>query len=244
MKVTPKAGNDATLEERVRAELVMLRKQRHGLTVESLTQAETICALLGAGDPYVAHSRLVHEILESDLDISIQAVAASIGLSSDENSHLKRLDDFGSSAHLDQRQVRRHSDRGLLTLARLISTNWPTETVPQLTAIVSYARTAWELTFITERIRSVRMSAVQVEIFSGPIRTRQSVTWRADPKGLWGRQYSEAWTLADSSQETSIYMVWRGELWPKWNVEWRGSSPLMSSESIGNKMVLRLQRAH
>lgn len=47
MKVTPEAGEDATLEERVRAELLMLRKQRHGLTVESLAHAYTICALLG-----------------------------------------------------------------------------------------------------------------------------------------------------------------------------------------------------
>jgi hypothetical protein len=241
MKVTPETGEDATLEEQVRAELVRLRKQRHGLTVESLAQAHTICALLGAGDPYVAHSRLVHEILESDLDISIQAVAASIGLSSDEDSHLKRLDEFGASVHLDQRQVRRHSDRGLLTLARLIATNWPTETVPRLTAVVGYRQQAWDLVFLTERLQSVSMSPPQVEVWSGPVRDQPNLCWHNYSSGLWDRAHSETWTLIDTEQETSVSMVWRGELWPKWNVEWNCPGPVASSESVGNKLMLRLR---
>jgi len=243
MKVTPEAGDEVTLEERVRAELVILRKQRHGLTVESLAQAQTICALLGSGDPYVAHSRLVHEILESDLDISIQAVAASIGLSSDADSHLKRLDEFGASVHLDQRQVRRHSDRGILTLARLISTNWPTETVPQLTAIVNYSQRAWELTLVRECLWSVRMANPRIEISVGLRRLTPNVVWHSDSSGLWEREYSETLAVDYQDEELSVAIVWRGELWPKWNIHWDAAGPPAASETVGNKLMLRLRRS-
>ena len=122
----------APLDERVYLELLELRKSRFGITVDSIAHANVICQLLGAGDPFLAYSRIRHEILNSDFGLPIMAAAASLGLTVKGEGHLNRLTSFGSELYLDQRQVRRYSDKGLRELARMIVTNWPTETSPEL----------------------------------------------------------------------------------------------------------------
>jgi hypothetical protein len=230
-----------SLERRVLDELLVLRKTRAGLTVESLAHADTITQLLGAGDPYVAFTRIRHEVLGSDLDITVRAAAASLGLSSDGDTHLKRLDDFGVEAHLDQRQVRRHSDKGIQTLARLISTNWPTETVPELTVIVACEKDRWEIHFSMSRPLVVEMRQPIIEILLDTESRDAEISLHTQTLG--DREHSagkEPVIVSRAGGQTSLVIVWRGELWPKFTVIWRNAPAHISAEALGNKLMLRL----
>lgn len=240
MKVT-RGDEKPSLEERVLAELLMLRKLTRGVTVDSLARADTICQLLGSGDPYVAYTRLTHEVLESDLDVAIQAAAASLGFSSEAESHLQRLDEFGARVHLEQRQVRRYSDTGIRVLARLIATNWPTETVPQLSVIVHRGASGWEVHLATRCLLVVEMRTPSVEVLIGSRRSRPMLRWRRADAGTWRRAHTnDPIQIAKSIEETSIVFVWHGELWPKFSVGWNVHGPPVASESLGNKLMLRL----
>lgn len=241
MKVTP-GDEKPSLEERVLAELVMLRKLTRGATVDSVARADTICQLLGAGDPYIAYTRLTHEVLESDLDVAIQAAAASLGFSSEAESHLQRLDEFGARVHLEQRQVRRYSDTGIRVLARLIATNWPTETVPQLSVTVHCLSSGWELQLIARRLLAVEMKTPVIEVQTGNKRSHPVLRWNDRDTGTWRDTHvNEPVSLTKSLEETSVVVIWRGELWPKFNVAWREAPTSVASESLGNKLMLRLR---
>lgn len=210
--------------------------------MESLSHAATIRDLLGGGDPHVAYTRLTHEILDSDLDLSIKAAAASLGFSSDGDTHLKRLDEFGAEVGLEQRQVRRYSDRGIKALARLIATNWPTETVPQLTVIARHDGQRWELHLTTRRLLAVEMRPLRIEVLVGQNRDEPDLDWQTIDQNPWQHAHTtQPLIIANTEQETSVVIVWRGELWPKHNIAWRGASPLAESESLGNKLMLRLR---
>ena len=43
-------------------------------------------------------------------------------------------------------------------------------------------------------------------------------------------------------EETSIVVVWRGELWPKFNVTWNGEYGNGALEMLGNKLLIRLPK--
>jgi hypothetical protein len=43
-------------------------------------------------------------------------------------------------------------------------------------------------------------------------------------------------------EETSIVVVWRGELWPKFNVAWNGEYGNGVLEMLGNKLLIRLPK--
>lgn len=230
------------LEERVLAELLLLRKQSAGITVDTLARSTTICDLLGAGDPFVAYTRLSHEILESDLDLPVNAAAASLGFLAEGDTHLKRLDAFGAQIGMDQRQVRRYSDKGIRTLARLITTNWPTETVPQLTVAVVRSERGWELHLTTARLLAVDMRPVAVTVLDGTAREVTSPEWAVHDDHVWEFAHTvEPLHIRDSGEETSVVIVWRGELWPKFAATWLGQHGDVTSESLGNKLMLRLR---
>ena len=110
-------------------ELKLLRKRSGAVTVDALSLAPTVCALLGGGDPLLPYTRLQHHLLDEAHERSIKAAAASLGFSSSDDIHLNRLTDAGEMLAVDQRQARRLSDEGLETLATLIATNWTIETV-------------------------------------------------------------------------------------------------------------------
>ena len=232
---------EPTLEDRVLAELLQLRKQATGVTVDTLARAPVICALLGAGDPYIAYTRLSHEILDSDLDLAVMAAAASLGFMADGDTHLKRLDALGLDVGMEQRQVRRYSDRGVRTPARLIATNWPTETVPQLTAAVLRSGEGWEVHLATARLLVVEMRQVSVTLLAGDTREDLAPEWATTNDETWQHAHTaQPLRVPDNVQETSVVLVWRGELWPKYAVTWVGEHADATSESLGNKLMLRL----
>ncbi|NQX29533.1 hypothetical protein HQQ81_19490 [Microbacteriaceae bacterium VKM Ac-2854] len=232
---------DRTLDERVLAELLQLRKQTAGVTVETLAHASLICDLLGAGDPYVAYTRLGHEILDSDLGLPMQAAAASLGFLAEGRTHLERLDAFGLEVGMEQRQVRRYSDRGIRTLARLIATNWPTETVPRLDATVVRVVDGWELHLVTARLLLVEMRTPVVTLLQGASRSRINLRWKTRAESTWEYARTEApLYVADREDETSVAVVWRGELWPKLCLTWIGAHVDGACETLGNKLVVRL----
>lgn len=242
MKVTPPPEASKSLEFRVHAELLALRKLRGGVTVEALAQSEAISQLLGAGDPYLTYTRLQHEVLASNLDIAIQAAAASLGFSSDGQTHLERLDDFASEVGLEQRQARRHSDKGIAALARLISSNWPTETVPQLTITIGYAPdTGWHVHLVTQYLHVVAMSEPEVTVIVGGEHSEAELLWVRGENNTWRYARTDRpLEITDRAEETSVAIVWRGELWPKFNVQWLASSPVVA-ETLGNKLLLRVR---
>ncbi|MBF4563308.1 hypothetical protein ITJ43_14330 [Microbacterium sp. VKM Ac-2870] len=231
-----------TLESRVLAELLALRKMSSGATVHAIAGARVICDLLGGGDPFVAYTRLCHEIFDSDLDLAVKAAAASLGLLAEGDTHLKRLDAFGADIGMDQRQVRRYSDRGVRVLARLISSNWPTETVPSLKVIAVHDQCGWELNLMTARLQAVQMRPVRITVLQGDLRDDTPLQWTVEDEEVWRFAYTAKPTsIPESTAETTIVIVWRGELWPKFTVNWTGAHNDVVSESLGNKLLLRLR---
>jgi hypothetical protein len=250
MKVTSAETADSpeapSLQQRVRGELLRLRKLPTGLTVETMALSPTICGLLGAGDPYVAYTSLQHRLLEAVGSRELDALTASLGLSAEGDTHLKRLDAYGAHIHLDQRQVRRYSDKGVDMAVELITTNWPTQTVPQLTALVQYASGSasaeWHIQVFTRWLDVVAMRAPALTLMSGSTRKELEPHWAADQQDVWDTAATtEPLIITDSKEETSLILVWRGELWPKFNTQWLTPSPSMVSESLGNKLMLRLR---
>ncbi len=231
-----------SLEERVLAELLSLRKSRSGVTLASIAHADTICQLLGAGDPYVAFSKLRHQVLDSDLGLSIRAAASSLGLLAEGESHLARLVAFGEEAFLEQRQVRRYSDKGIRELARLITTNWPTETSPQLTAIISPNSVGWEMQVTTARLNAVEMKDPQVAVLVGAETAYPELSWKVGVRGAWFHSglREPIFVYKAGDVEISVVVVWRGELWPKFNTVWLGTFDGGTVETLGTKLMLRL----
>lgn len=238
MKVT-----SSDLTQQVHEELRALRKHRAGASVENLARlAPIIRGLLGAGDPHVARARMTHELLDAETGTEIDAAAAALGFLADGETVLDRLTAYGQKVYLDQRQVRRLSDRGLETLAQLITTNWPTETVPQLSAAVVYTGGGWDIQLNTRRLLVVEMQQPRITLLHGS-ETEESVpNWIHREDQTWEQRHLQRpISMAEIGEETSVVIIWRGELWPKFNVTWHGASPLAASETLGNKLMLRLQ---
>ena len=229
------------LLHQVLEELRALRKTRGGVNVESIAHAPTICQLLGAGDPFVAFSRLRHQILESDFGPSIMAAAASLGLTVERDNLLDRLQAFGDENYLEQRQVRRYSDRGLDELSRMIVTNWPTETVPQFDLIVVLSSNLCELHMWTMCLNAVEMKTVQCLVLQGENLTDTELEWDTAVEGVWSRaRLAQPVLIQLTSETTSIAVVWKGELWPKFSATVFGPIPRICYESLGNKLMVRI----
>lgn len=222
-------------------ELLAIRKASGGLTVERLAHAETICQLLGSGDPYVAYNRICHEILDSELDLSIKVAAASLGLLSSGTTHLNRLDEIGSEIHLEQRQVRRYSDKGLRSLAQIISKNWPTEASPSLYIAVRQYENLWEIFIATRRLHIVEMRNIKVAVLVEGKRWHPNIPTKCISNDIEERcAYNHPIVIEESSGEISVKIVWPGEIWPKFGVEWNNAINQVGLEVLGNKVMLRL----
>lgn len=231
-------------EEAIRAELLRARKQREGLSPQVMAQSPVMCDLLGNGDPEVAHVQLslkVLEIIEAEDDVmSIEAACYSLGLVTEADTHLARLEEFGEKRFLNQRQVRRYSDRGVKQLARLIASNWTTQTVPEATVIVvGTAPGAVGFTVRLRRQRHVDMRQPKVSVWLAD-RDDQDLlepTWSrtSDDDALWVEDEFAAVQIVDVRRETTIRLVWRGEVWPKFTVVLTGDidAAMVTSETLG-----------
>jgi len=214
-------------ETSIRDELLRARGRPGGLSPQAMAQCPVMCDLLGNGDPEVAHVQLslkVLEIIEAEDDVmALEAACYSLGLTTAADTHLRRLEEFGTKHFIDQRQARRYSDRGVKQLARLIASNWTTQTVPEATVIV--IGTAPSTVGFTIRLRCQRhvdMRKPKVGIWRvereepDPL----DVAWQrtSDLDGLWIEDEFAAPEVLQIEQETTIRLVWRGEVWPKFTV--------------------------
>jgi hypothetical protein len=214
-----------------------------GITIDSIAHAHIICQLLGSGDPFLAYSRIRHEILDSDFGLSIMAAAASLGLTTAGEGHLNRLTSFGSEKYLDQRQVRRYSDKGIRELAKMITTNWPTETSPEITLSLSLNSVGCEIQIYGHHLQIVEMKDPLVTVLIGDTEGQQSLLWNFRESD--NRKYFSALDpviIESGGEETSIVVVWRGELWPKFIVTWNGEFGNGAVEMLGNKLQIRLSK--
>ncbi|KOX19050.1 hypothetical protein [Nocardiopsis sp. NRRL B-16309] len=233
-----------SLEEQARAELLAVRKTAAGLTVDTMAQSPVICGLLGDGDPLSAYNTLKHKVLSTDADMSMKAALASLGFTSDQQTHLGRLDEFGAEHSYEQRQVRRYSDKGVRQLAKLITTNWITEAVPCLD--VACFQVAPERFLFVTQARSqyfVEMRPIRVVLYQGKNGPKELDLQAVErQEGIWNHVDMDPIRLQVTDEETSLVWVWRGELWPKFAVQWcmdvQGVKTV--SEGCGNKMRLRL----
>lgn len=230
------------LENAVLVELRALRRTMAGVTVETLARAATICRLLGTGDPFVAYNRLQHFLIDEGSDRTIRAAAASLGFASDGDTHLDRLVDAEADLHLEQRQIRRLSDQGLETIARLISSNWSIESVPDLTVIAVDGASGFELHLSITRPLVVEMRDPVVDILVGEERNAPELDWTRRITGeLEHSTLRRPLFVERKGQAISVVIVWRGELWPKFTVAWQGGHYDVVSESLGNKLMLRFR---
>lgn len=231
-------------EDAIRRELLMARGRPGGLSPQTMTQCPVMCDLLGNGDPEVAHVQLslkVLEIIEAEDDVmALEAACYSLGLAAAADTHLRRLEEFGSKHFIDQRQARRYSDRGVKQLARLIATNWTTQTVPEATVIV--IGTAPREVGFTIRLRCQRhvdRRAPTVGIW--PVEQDQpdplEVTWKriSKPDALWTENEFQTPKVLQLEQETTIRLVWRGEVWPKFTLVLTGDidAAMVTFETLG-----------
>lgn len=224
-------------------EIRSLRRAPGGVSVDSLVAAPTIVALLGSGDPRVAYTRLSHHILDSELGADVKAAAASLGFLADGDTHLQRLDTYGLEVGLEQRQVRRLSDRGTQLLAALIASNWAVESSPQLTALVFFDGATWQVQAMCRRLAVVEMRTPKLLLHVGHFTTEPSLDWVKSQHGVWVEaRMGTPVQVADIGEETSLTVVWQGELWPKFDTQWHGPSPAVGTETLGNKLLLRLRR--
>lgn len=108
-------GSGRAAEDAIHQELRAARKRPGGLSPQAMAQCPVMCDLLGNGDPEVALVELNHKIMElidSDDDITaVEAASCSLGLCTDADTHLARLEEFGAKHFLDQRQARRYKIR-------------------------------------------------------------------------------------------------------------------------------------
>ena len=203
-----------------------------------------MCDLLGNGDPEVAHVQLslkVLEIIEAEADVmALEAACYSLGLATAADTHLRRLEEFGSKHFIDQRQARRYSDRGVKQLARLIATNWTTQTVPAASVIV--IGTAPGKVGFTIRLRCQRhvdMREPKVGIWPASLDEPDplAVSWKrvSEPDALWTEDEFETPEILNVEEEVTIRLVWRGEVWPKFTVVLTGDidAAMVTSETLG-----------
>jgi hypothetical protein len=236
-----------TSREFVLDELKALRKRTDGASVAAVSASPTICRLLGNGDPLVAWSRLQHLALNTPWSRDVEAACYSLGFASNATTHLARLEEFAAAFYVDQRQARRYSDRGLLQLAQVITTNWVLDAVPTLdivltpcspSEVVMYARVS------TPEV--VSMQLPQLEVIRDNGEQRLDVEYVEVPgEQVIGYRFARPITV-EVTGASSIVIRWFGELWPKFSVQISGIWPTFTPivETLGAKAMVRLIPGH
>lgn len=231
-------------ERKVRDELLFARGRPSGLSPQTMAQCPVMCAVLGNGDPEVAHVQLslkLMELIEADDDVmAIEAACYSLGLTTPSDTHLQRLEEFGSKYYIDQRQARRYSDRGVAQLARLIATNWTTQTVPEATTIIigmGGGQVGFTIRLRCQRHVDMRHPKVGIWPASQKAQTLPDIAWQrtSEPDALWIEDEFVTPQVLSFTEETTIRLVWRGEVWPKFTVVLTGAidADLVTTETLG-----------
>lgn len=239
-------------------ELLAARKSSEGLSPNSMAIHPVMRDLLGDGDPLVAFTRLEHRILETielgDDITGIQAATYSLGLGSAGKTHLDRLIDYGRDYGYEARQARRHSDRGLRQLARLISSNWIVHTVPTLEIfLVQQSNSSFAVTLRATRQHHIDMR--RLELFevaqSGERRPLNLATTVAHemPNGHVERvceTLTEPFNLKvpESGTPRHLRVEWPGEVWPRFGVSVIGalaSGLVVTSQTVGNTVQMTVE---
>lgn len=198
------------------AELKALRKRADGASLAGIASSPTVCELLGDGDPALAMGVLQDLPFRGEYTREIDAACFSLGLASKADTHLRRLEEFASQQFIDQRQARRLSDKGLIELARLISTNWVTFAAPCLTVIVTNGDGDVRL-FVDARCNwSTHMEAPMMSWTNTAETGREVVNTDDGPPGADQQIYrSEAPVAIRRDGATTATIVWRGDQYPK-----------------------------
>lgn len=242
-KVTSSVVNESA-RSLVLEELKMLRRRGGAVTVEAMGLAPTICALLGAGDPRLAFTRLQHQIMSGAGERSITAAAISLGFLSEGATHLARLTDGEGLLHVNQRQVRRYSDEGLAALAAVIATNGTVEAVPELVLDLVQEQVGIALAVSAQWPSIVEMQEPIVELLCAQQRTSVATVWIRSAIGERELTRTEtAIRVPRDDRETSITARWPGEMWPKFTVRLHGGASPRATETIGNRVMMRLWEA-
>lgn len=247
-------GSARSAEEAIHRELRAARKRPGGLSPQAMAQCPVMCDLLGNGDPEVALVELTHKVMElidSDDDITaVEAASYSLGLCTYADTHLARLEEFGAKHFLDQRQARRYSDRGLLQLARLISTHWTTQTVPEATLIfIGLDESRVGLTVQIRCQRHIHMHPPKLSLWQGgqPQPAPFTATWTAvsEPDALWHEHELAEPTVVELEGETTVRLVWRGETWPTFIVVLTGDihADMVKSQTLGAACAVTMVRS-
>ena len=217
-----------------------------------MAQSPVMADLLGNGDPEVAHVELMHKVLElidADDDVTaIEAACYSLGLASGADTHLARLEEFGSKHFIDQRQARRYSDRGLEQLARLIATHWTTQTVPEARVIVigiQPGQVGFTVQLRCQRHIDMRSPKLGIWPVEQDEPTPLAVAWKhtAELDAVWQEQEFAVPEVISIDQETTIRLVWCGETWPKFTVVLTGDldADLVTVETLGAACAVTVQ---
>ncbi len=233
------------LEDKIRRELLAARKAAHGLTLSTMTASPVLCAVLGDGNPAVALNALKVALLrDHDGSLAISAAAASLGFASTEPTHLGRLDDFGLDYGLDQRQVRRYSDRGVASLASMISRHWAAETVPRLDIVLSRpSDDHWHMHARAATLVYVEMREITLVVVKEDREADVDLQWRERSREHWRYlELQDEVTIPVSSIVVLVFQ-WKGEIWPKFRSSALGTgfAQIFSHESVGNKLQIELQ---
>ena len=203
------------LEDEAKAELLRTRKHSDGVTVGSMARSPVLSSVLGGGDPKIAYNSLKHSIFAMDSSLAVQAATYSLGLASTGKTHLDRLTDFGTEHGYDQRQARRHSDRGITEIARFVATQWTVEASPVLEVrIVGLTVTTIEVILHTERFHFIEMIEPTVELVAQD-GNRQSIEceWHGGSDDLKEHAVTQI-CLSTPGGAAGLSVLWRGETSP------------------------------
>lgn len=82
-----------------------------------------------------------------------------------------------------------------------------------------------------------------VTLFIGDTEKQQSLSWNIRESDDW-KYFSALDTVIVESvrEEASLVVVWRGELWPKFNVTCNAEFGNGVVEMLGNKLLVRLHQ--
>lgn len=231
-----------TLEERVLAELLAIRKTRHGLTLTTMARCRVTASLLGGGDPGLAFNRIRTQLLDRDFDLAIGAAVASLGLSSDADTHLGRLTEFGMEHGYDQRQARRYSDRGIREIAALVAMRWSDAGTPSLDlTILEPGDDRLEIHLTTTHIGAVSMHkpVVRLRLDEHDQELSPSYAVREADHSVYLHTI-DPFVIHLTTAAASLTTVWNGELWPKFLVTLQGPRTRnVAVETLGAKLMVR-----
>ncbi|MFT3714399.1 MAG: hypothetical protein QM774_00200 [Gordonia sp. (in: high G+C Gram-positive bacteria)] len=230
------------VEAAVLVELKALRKRTAGADLAGIALCPTICQLLGNGDPAAAQGALQNLPFGVEWSAEIEAACYVLGLASEADTVLGRLEEYASEHYIDQRQARRRSELGLQELARLITTNWTREAVPTLRLYLTRSGDhSIDVHVVADCPDVIDMGVPTLTCTSGEATTTTEVQTPNEAKS-GGQRVSQGVSLSVSDgDEVVISVVWPGTMWPRFVVTHdEGRARQVVTETLGAKLLVRL----